>query len=494
MTTLKSLLLATTILTACSIGAHAAAEADSRIMLAQQIAPEPEKKPLGKPPTPPPAQAPAARPAPQPGQTQPQAPAKPTPPAAAQPRAPEQKPAERPRRPDRPPAAQPRTPEQPPAARQPQRPEAPPPGRQQPPAAQPPASQAPAQQPPAERRLAPGPNQKTAPAPQQTPPPAAAPQTPPAQPGSQSRPAPSATSPGQPRRIEQLRQERREEKRGDSTFIREGDRTIIREGNRTIIRRDEADRFRGRPDVRTERRGSENFTIVPRRGGGQIVTVTDPDGRLIRRMRRDPSGRDVVIIDNRLRGPQRAGGYFVQLPPPVIRIPRERYIVEADRADPAMLYETLMAPPVEHLARGYSLDEIRYSAPLRDRMPRIDVDTITFDTGSWEVTGDQAGRLAPIADAIRRAIERNPDEVFLVEGHTDAVGADLDNLSLSDRRAESVANLMTDQFGIPPENLTTQGYGEQYLKIPTEAAERQNRRVSIRRITPLLAGDPGGPR
>jgi outer membrane protein OmpA-like peptidoglycan-associated protein len=291
-----------------------------------------------------------------------------------------------------------------------------------------------------------------------------------------------------------LRQERREEKRGNSTFIREGDRTIIREGNRTIIRRDEADRFRGRPDVRTERRGNENFTIIPRPGGGQIVTITDPDGRLIRRMRRDPNGREVVIIDNRPRGPQRGGGYVVQLPPPVIRMPRERYIVEADRADPAMLYETLMAPPVERLARGYSLDEIRYSAPLRDRMPRIDVDTITFDTGSWEVSADQADRLAPIADAMRRTIERNPDEVFLVEGHTDAVGADLDNLSLSDRRAESVANLMSDQFGIPPENLTTQGYGEQYLKIPTEAAERQNRRVSIRRITPLLAGDPGGPR
>jgi outer membrane protein OmpA-like peptidoglycan-associated protein len=185
----------------------------------------------------------------------------------------------------------------------------------------------------------------------------------------------------------------------------------------------------------------------------------------------------------------------VQLPPPVIRIPRERYIVEADRADEALLYETLIAPPVERIERGYTLDEVRYSAPLRDRMPRIDVDTITFDTGSWDVTADQADRLAPIAEAMRRAIERNPNEVFLIEGHTDAVGADIDNLSLSDRRAESVANLLSDQFGIPPENLTTQGYGEQYLKIPTEGPERQNRRVSTRRITPLLTGQNqvGGP-
>jgi OmpA-OmpF porin, OOP family len=305
-------------------------------------------------------------------------------------------------------------------------------------------------------------------------------------PAAQSAPQPTA----QPQRIEDVRQQRREERRDGRTIIREGDRTIIREGDRTIIRRDEADRFRerGGRDVRVERRGNENFTIAVRPGGIQIVTVTDADGRLIRRYRRDQAGREIVIIDNRPRGPRRADGFFVQLPPPVIRIPRERYIVEADQADPRMIYETLIAPPVERIEHGYTLDEVRYSAPLRDRMPRIDVDTITFDTGSWEVTADQADRLAPIADGMRRAIERNPNEVFLVEGHTDAVGSDIDNLSLSDRRAESVANLLTEQFGIPPENLTTQGYGEQYLKIPTEGPERQNRRVSLRRITPLLTG------
>jgi outer membrane protein OmpA-like peptidoglycan-associated protein len=35
------------------------------------------------------------------------------------------------------------------------------------------------------------------------------------------------------------------------------------------------------------------------------------------------------------------------------------------------------------------------------------------------------------------------------------------NLILSDQRAESVANVMSDVYGIPPENLATQGYGEQ---------------------------------
>ncbi len=56
----------------------------------------------------------------------------------------------------------------------------------------------------------------------------------------------------------------------------------------------------------------------------------------------------------------------------------------------------------------------------------------------------------------------------MIEGHTDAVGNDVDNLSLSDRRAESVAVALTEQFQVPAENLVTQGYGEQYLKVPTQ--------------------------
>jgi outer membrane protein OmpA-like peptidoglycan-associated protein len=119
------------------------------------------------------------------------------------------------------------------------------------------------------------------------------------------------------------------------------------------------------------------------------------------------------------------------------------------------------------------------------RMPRIDLD-LNFDTGSWQLTPDQFDKLAGIARGLNRAIERNPREVFLIEGHTDAVGTDEDNLSLSDRRAESVAVALTQEFGVPPENLITQGYGEQELKVPTTGPSRENRRVAVRRITPLI--------
>jgi outer membrane protein OmpA-like peptidoglycan-associated protein len=239
---------------------------------------------------------------------------------------------------------------------------------------------------------------------------------------------------------------------------------------------------------RVERRGEENYSIIVRPDGDQIVTVTDDDGRLVRRFRRERDGREYVLIDNRMP----RGGYVVlNLPPPFIGIPQDQYIVDTGVAPQPLIYQTLSAPPLVAIERPYSLDEIRYNVALRDRMRRIDVDTINFDFGSWEVAPDQVTRLDLIARAIKDIVARNPNEVFLIEGHTDAVGADVDNLSLSDRRAETVADILTETFQIPPENLTSQGYGAHFLKIPTQEANRQNRRVTVRRITPLLRGASG---
>jgi len=286
-----------------------------------------------------------------------------------------------------------------------------------------------------------------------------------------------------------LRDHRQEVTEGGRTVIREPDRTIIRENGRIIIRHNEVDRFGfGARDVRVEQHGRDTTTIVVRPDGIRIVTVVDEDGHLLRRFRRDPDGREIIIIDNP-REARESDDYFIDLPPPVIRIPRERYIVEAEWADEAAIYAALTAPPVDLIERRYTLDEVRFSLPLRLRMPRVDIDTITFHTGAWEVTPDQVDRLSVIAQAIKQAIAGNPQEVFLIEGHTDAVGSDVDNLSLSDRRAESVAVVLTQQFQVPPENMTTQGYGKQDLKLPTDGPERQNRRVTVRRITPLLNGE-----
>ena len=197
-------------------------------------------------------------------------------------------------------------------------------------------------------------------------------------------------------------------------------------------------RFRyGARDIQTRTVGDETRTVVIRPDGTQLITESGRDGRLLRRIRRDQRGREIVIIDNSYRGPRGGGGgFFVALAPPVIQMPYNRYIVDSEEASPELLYETMMAPPVERIERRYSLDEIRYSPTVRQRMPSIDVNTINFELGSWEVPPDQAAKLQAIADGLNRAIQENPRAVFLIEGHTDAVGNDVDNLSLSDRRAE----------------------------------------------------------
>jgi outer membrane protein OmpA-like peptidoglycan-associated protein len=297
--------------------------------------------------------------------------------------------------------------------------------------------------------------------------------------------------------VQKGRQERVEEG-GRRTVIQEpGNRVIVKQDNRVFIKHDDAERFRRLRDARTEKRPDgmvETFYVRP--DGVRVVSVVDPSGRLMRRYRRGHDGREYDIIDNRRFYRTAIGvgvGAFVlgvialNLPPPVVSIPREQYIVEYERATDDDLYEALSAPPVDRLERAYSLDEIRYSYELRDRMRRVDLDTINFEFGAFEVTPDQYPKLERVARAILRVLSRDPDEVFLIEGHTDAVGSDVDNLSLSDRRAEAVAQTLTETFGVPPENLVTQGYGKQYLKIDTPGPERANRRVAVRRITPLMS-------
>jgi outer membrane protein OmpA-like peptidoglycan-associated protein len=283
---------------------------------------------------------------------------------------------------------------------------------------------------------------------------------------------------------------------GRRTVIQEpGNRVIIKQDNRAVIRHDEAERFRRRPDAKSERRTDGTVvTFYERPDRVRVITEVDGHGRLVRRYRRGPDGVERNIIDNRrfLRnvgigvGIGVIGLAILNLPPPRVTIPREKYIVDYDRASDDDLEEALVSPPIERLERAYSLEEIRDNYELRQRMRHVELGNITFAFGAWEVMPDQYPRLERLARAMLRILRRNPDEVFLIEGYTDAVGSDVDNLSLSDRRASAVAEILSETFGVPPENLVTQGYGEQYLKIPTQGPEPLNRRVGARRITPLM--------
>ena len=281
-------------------------------------------------------------------------------------------------------------------------------------------------------------------------------------------------------------------------FIQEpGNRTIFTVNNQTFIRHDETQNFRlyGGP-VQT-RRGPGGFMVsdIRRPDGSRIEVEVDSFGRPIRRVRYLPDGRRFVLFENPViaagLGLAAVGAAAVILPPPppMDMPPPDQYMVDASVASEDDIYGALYAPPIAPLDRPYSLDQVLASKSLRDRMRSITINTIHFDFGSAEVVPDQAVLLEPVAAAIREITTRNPGEVFLIEGHTDAVGSDLDNLSLSDRRAQAVADVLSQQFGVPRENLVTQGYGKQFLLVPTDGPERRNRRVVVRRISPLLQGD-----
>jgi outer membrane protein OmpA-like peptidoglycan-associated protein len=168
--------------------------------------------------------------------------------------------------------------------------------------------------------------------------------------------------------------------------------------------------------------------------------------------------------------------------------PRPRPNIAAAEVDDEMIEEQLIAPPTREIDRRYSVEEIRERPALRQTMPGVEIDTIHFGFNEAFVREEEIENVERIGRILEKIVIANPDEVFMIEGHTDAVGSDPYNLDLSQQRADSVKQSLTEFFNIAPQNLETIGYGEQFLKIPIEEEEPENRRVTVRRITPLLAG------
>lgn len=265
----------------------------------------------------------------------------------------------------------------------------------------------------------------------------------------------------------------------DQVVSNTGDRVVVQrsDGNYAVYKDDDALLRQPGSAVKTETfKDGSTRTTVTRDDGTSVVTIRDATGRVLKRTAYDTKGREIVLIDD----------LAPETPVVVSKLPKPAAPSISTQGGDPELAAALAAIQARELGRTFSLRQVRDIKEVRALAATVDVDNITFDTGSAAITVAQAENLAALGSFLKKMLARNPGEIFLVEGHTDAVGSAAANLALSDRRAESVALALTEYFGVPPENLVVQGYGESDLRVPTDGDERRNRRVAVRVITPLL--------
>jgi outer membrane protein OmpA-like peptidoglycan-associated protein len=82
-------------------------------------------------------------------------------------------------------------------------------------------------------------------------------------------------------------------------------------------------------------------------------------------------------------------------------------------------------------------------------------------------------------------MEKIPEAIVVLAGHTDNTGTEKYNDALSLRRAKAVESYLMDKRGIPPNRIIIKGYGE---STPIAANETEEGRAKNRRVEILDAG------
>jgi len=101
---------------------------------------------------------------------------------------------------------------------------------------------------------------------------------------------------------------------------------------------------------------------------------------------------------------------------------------------------------------------------------------INFETGKSVIKPESR----QIIDQIAEMLKQNPGLKISIEGHTDNVGSEKSNLSLSESRARSVMEAVLAK-GIDKARLSTKGWGQAkpIAENTTEDGRAKNRRVEI---------------
>jgi OOP family OmpA-OmpF porin len=100
---------------------------------------------------------------------------------------------------------------------------------------------------------------------------------------------------------------------------------------------------------------------------------------------------------------------------------------------------------------------------------------VEFATDSAEITSGYFDEINKVGDYM----QKYPTTTAAIEGHTDNVGGLEHNMKLSQRRAESVVNYLTQKFGIESSRLSAKGYGptRRIAYNDTPEGRQKNRRI-----------------
>lgn len=124
------------------------------------------------------------------------------------------------------------------------------------------------------------------------------------------------------------------------------------------------------------------------------------------------------------------------------------------------------------------LDQLNRILPTKDtsRGLQVTMADILFDTGRFNLRAGAREALAKLSGIILA----HPGLKLDVEGHTDNVGSDSFNQTLSEKRAGAVRDYLTNQ-GLGAESVTAKGLGESMPVSDNTTAQgrQQNRRVEI---------------
>lgn len=122
---------------------------------------------------------------------------------------------------------------------------------------------------------------------------------------------------------------------------------------------------------------------------------------------------------------------------------------------------------------------------LQDETLKIDISSeISFDFGSAALKP----AFMPTLEKVSEILQRYPKTIIHVVGHTDSVGSESYNMTLSRQRAESVSGYFISN-GVSSNRLVSTGRGESEPRATneTEAGRQLNRRVELY-VKPIIQG------